>query len=133
MRFVLTALAMIGGIMFVLIGLGFFFMPDSTAASFALLPNGIPGLAVLRADMTAFFVVGGGCMIWGAWKRNGELLLVPAALFAIAFTGRLVTALVDGMTPQFWLPMIVEGATVIVTWLASRHLPHEAVGEGEAL
>src|SRR6185312_2198611 len=89
MRFVLTALAMLGGIVFVLIGFGFFFMPDSTGASFALLPNGIPGLAVIRADMTAFFLVGGGCMIWGAWKRNGELLMVPAALFAIAFAGRL--------------------------------------------
>jgi hypothetical protein len=133
MRFVLTALAMIGGIVFVLIGLGFFFQPQSTGASFALLPNGIPGVAVMRADMTAFFLVGGGCMIWGAWKRNGELLLVPAALFAIAFTGRLVTAVVDGATPQFWLPMLVEGATVIVTGLASRHLPHQAVGEGEAL
>jgi hypothetical protein len=69
-------------------------------------------------------------MIWGAWKRNGELLLVPAALFGIAFTGRLVTAVVDGPTPQFWLPMIVEASTVIVTVLASRYLPHEAVGEG---
>jgi hypothetical protein len=132
MRFVLTALAMIGGIVFVLIGLGFFFQPQSTGASFALLPDGVPGLAVMRADMTAFFLVGGGCMIWGAWKRNGELLLVPAALFAIAFTGRLLTAAVDGATPQFWLPMLVEGATVIVTLLASRHLPHRAVGEGEA-
>ena len=79
MRFVLTALAMIGGIVFTLIGLGFFFQPDSTGANFALLPDGVPGLAVMRADMTAFFVVGGGCLIWGAWKRNGELLLVPAA------------------------------------------------------
>jgi hypothetical protein len=130
MRFVLTALAMIGGIVFTLIGLGFLFQPDSTAAGFALLPNGIPGLAVLRADMTAFFVVGGGCMIWGAWKRNGELLMVPAALFGIAFTGRLVSAVVDGATPEFWLPMLVEAATVAVSLLASRHLPHSAVGEG---
>jgi hypothetical protein len=130
MRFVLTALAMAGGIVFVLIGLGFFFQPQSTGASFALLPDGIAGLAVIRADMTAFFVVGGGCMIWGAWKRNGELLLVPAALFAIAFLGRLVTAAVDGATPQFWLPMLGEGAAAIVSWLASRHLPHQAVGEG---
>jgi hypothetical protein len=130
MRFVLTALAMIGGIVFVLIGLGFFFQPQTAGASFALLPDGIPGLAVMRADMSAFFLVGGGCMIWGAWKRNGELLLVPAALFGIAFAGRLVTAVVDGTTPQFWLPMLAEAATVIVTWLASRHLPHQAVGEG---
>jgi hypothetical protein len=131
MRFALTALAMLGGILFTAVGLGFFFQPQTTGASFALLPDGIPGLAVMRADMTAFFVVGGCCMIWGAWKRNGELLLVPAALFGIAFVGRLVTALVDGTTPEFWLPMLVEGATVVVTWLASRHLPHQAVGEGQ--
>jgi hypothetical protein len=130
MRFVLTALAMIGGIVFVMIGLGFFFQPESTGAGFALLPDGIPGLAVIRGDMTAFFVVGGGCMIWGAWKRNGELLLVPAALFGIAFAGRLLTVAVDGATPQFWLPMLVEATTVAVTLLASRHLPHRAVGEG---
>lgn len=131
MRFVLTALAMIGGIVFTGVGLGFFFQPETTGAGFALLPDGIPGLAVMRADMSAFFLVGGACMIWGAWKRNGELLLVPAALFGIAFAGRLVTAVVDGTTPQFWLPMLVEAATVIVSWLASRHLPHQAVGEGQ--
>ena len=43
MRFVLTALAMIGGIVFTLIGLGFFFQPDSTGANFALLPDGDGG------------------------------------------------------------------------------------------
>jgi hypothetical protein len=129
MRFVLTALAMIGGIVFTLIGLGFFFVPDTAGASFALLPDGVPGLAVMRADMTAFFVVGGVCMIWGAWKRNGELLLVPAALFGIAFCGRLLTVIIDGPSRQFWLPMLVEAATVIVTLLGSRHLPHDAVGE----
>jgi hypothetical protein len=130
MRFVLTALAMIGGIVFMMIGLGFFFVPESAGPSLGLVTSGVPSLAVMRADLTAFFVVGGVCMIWGAWKRNGELLLVPAALFGIAFMGRLVTALVDGATPEFWLPMLVEAATVVVTVLASRHLPHRAVGEG---
>lgn len=129
MRFVLTALAMIGGIAFTLIGLGFFFVPESAGPSLGLMTSGVSSLAVLRADMTAFFVVGGVCMIWGAWKRNGELLLVPAALFAIAFCGRLLTAIVDGPTPQFWLPMLIEAATVMVTVLGSRHLPHQAVGE----
>ena len=129
MRFVLTALAMIGGIAFTLIGLGFFFAPESTGPSFGLVPAGVASLAVMRADMTAFFVVGGVCMIWGAWKRNGELLLVPAALFAIAFCGRLLTVIVDGPSPDFWLPMLVEAATVAVTLLGSRHLPHDAVGE----
>jgi hypothetical protein len=130
MRFVLTALAMIGGIVFTLVGLGFLFEPQGTAADFGLVPGGTPGLSTLRADMTAFFVVSGVCMIWGAWRRNGELLLVPAALFGIALTGRLVSAIADGTTPGFWLPMLIEAATVAVTLLGSRYLPHQAVGEG---
>jgi hypothetical protein len=130
MRFVLTALAMIGGIVFTLIGLGFLFDPQGSAAGFGLIADGAPGLSTLRADMTAFFVVSGLCMIWGAWKRNGELLLVPAALFGVAFTGRLVSAIADGATPGFWLPMLIEAAVVAITLLGSRHLPHEAVGEG---
>jgi hypothetical protein len=130
MRFVLTALAMIGGIVFTLFGLGFLIDPQGSAPGFGLIADGAPGLSTLRADMTAFFVVSGVCLIWGAWKRNGELLLVPAALFGIAFTGRLVSAIVDGATPGFWLPMLIEAAVVAITLLGSRYLPHEAVGEG---
>jgi hypothetical protein len=128
MRFILTALAMVGGIVFAFIGLGFFFTPVPSGADFGLAPTGTMGHAVLRADMTAFFVVGAVCLIWGAWKRNGELLLVPAGLFGIAFTGRLVSAVVDGTYPQFWLPMLVEASVVVISVLGSRLLPHEAVG-----
>ncbi len=128
MRFVLTALAMIGGIVFAFIGLGFFFTPETSGADFGLAPASKMGLAVLRADMTAFFVVGAVCLVWGAWKRNGELLLVPAGLFGIAFTGRLLSAIVDGTYPQFWLPMLVEAAVTVISILASRLLPHQAVG-----
>ena len=130
MRLILTAILLLGGIAFVLIGCGFLIQPESSAGGFGLVGSGAQGLSTLRADMTAFFVVGGVCMIWGAWKRNGELLLVPAALFGIAFAGRLVSAIVDGATPGFWLPMLIEAATVAVNLLGSRYLPHEAVGEG---
>ena len=128
MRFVLTALALIGGIVFILIGIGFFLTPESSGADFGLLPNGEEGLAVMRADMTAFFIVGGLTLAFGAWQRNGELLLVPAALFGIAFTGRLVSVFVDGTYPQFWLPMLIEASVVVVSLLASQMLPHRAVG-----
>ena len=55
-------------------------------------------------------------------------LLVPAGLFGIAFTGRLLSAIVDGTYPQFWLPMLVEAAMVVISLMASRLLPHRAVG-----
>ena len=102
MRLILTAILLLGGIAFVLIGCGFLIQPESSAGGFGLAARGAQGLSTLRADMTAFFVVGGGAMIWGAWQRNGELLLVPAALFGIAFTGRAVSLFADGFYDGWW-------------------------------
>ncbi|TCJ39724.1 DUF4345 family protein [Parafrankia sp. BMG5.11] len=124
MRLILTALIFIEGLFFLVMGLGFLVMPASTVTSFHLAPDGAGGLAVLRADFPALFFVGGGAMIWGAWKRNGDLLLVPAAIFGIALLGRFVSLLADGPYPQFWSPMIVEAIAVILSLVGSRVLPH---------
>jgi hypothetical protein len=124
MRLILTALIFVEGLFFLVMGLGFLFMPASTVTSFHLSPDGAGGLAVLRADFPALFFVGGGAMIWGAWKRNGDLLLVPAAIFGVALFGRFVSAAVDGTYPQFWSPMLVEAAAVLLALVGSRVLPH---------
>ena len=128
MRLILTAVLLLGGIAFVLIGCGFLLQPESSATGFGLTARGAQGLSTLRADMTAFFVVGGASMIWGAWQRNGELLLVPAALFGIAFIGRAVSLAADGLYEGWWTGMSVEALVVILSLWASRVLPHEAVG-----
>ena len=124
MRLILTALIFAEGLMFLVLGLNFLVMPASAGASFALVPDGAAGLAVLRADFPALFFVGGGAMLWGAWKRNGDLLLVPAAIFGIALFGRIVSVFADGTVPGFWFPMLVEASAVILCLLASRVLPH---------
>ena len=124
MRLILTALIFAQGLMFLVLGLNFLIMPASAATGFNLAPDGPGGLAVLRADFPALFFVGGGAMIWGAWKRNGDLLLVPAAIFGIALFGRLVSVFADGTAPGFWFPMMVEAAAVVLTLIASRVLPH---------
>jgi len=123
-RLILTALIFIEGLFFLVMGLGFLVMPASTVTSFHLMPDGPGGLAVLRADFPALFFVGGGAMIWGAWRRNGDLLLVPAAIFGIALLGRCVSVAADGTYPQFWSPMVVEAAAVLLSLVASRMLPH---------
>lgn len=128
MRLILTAILLLGGIAFVLIGCGFLLQPESSAMGFGLTARGAQGLSTLRADMTAFFVVGGASMIWGAWQRNGELLLVPAALFGIAFIGRAVSLAADGFYEGWWTGMSVEALVVFLSLWASRVLPHEAVG-----
>jgi hypothetical protein len=124
MRIFLTALILVQGLFFVLMGLNFLVMPASAGAGFGLTPDAPAGLAVLRADFPALFFVGGGAMIWGAWKRSGDLLLIPAAIFGIALFGRLVSVFADGSAPGFWVPMLVEATAVILCLIGSRVLPH---------
>ena len=124
MRLILTAILLLGGIAFVLIGCGFLIQPESSAGGFGLAARGAQGLSTLRADMTAFFVIAAVCMLVGAWRRNGDLLLVPAGLFGVALLGRIVSMAVDGTEPGFWMPMAIEALCVIVLLVASRVLPH---------
>lgn len=124
MRLILTALIFAQGLMFLVLGINFLLMPASAASGFGLAPDGPAGLAVLRADFPALFFVGGGAMIWGAWKRNGDLLLVPAAIFGVALLGRFISIFADGTAPGFWFPMMVEAAAVVLTLIGSRVLPH---------
>lgn len=129
MRLILTALLFVGGLFFLAMGAGFLLNPATAGADFGITPEGILGNASLRADFTAFFVVAGGCMIWGAWKRKGDPLLVSAALFGVAFAGRAVNLAALGSYDGFWLPMMVEASAVIFCLIGSRVLPHTAFTE----
>jgi len=129
MRLILTALLFLFGLFNLFLGVSFLIDPVRLGAAFFLSPIGTGGMAVLRADMTAFFLVAGGCMLWGAWRRNGDLLLVPALLFGIAFTGRAISAALDGTQPGFWTPMTVEALQVVLLIAAWRILPHHKIDE----
>jgi hypothetical protein len=130
LRYALTALLFLGGMFFVYYGAVFLLAPSTLAPDgFGLNPESAKGWATLRADMTAFFILGGGCMMLGAWRRSGDVLLVPALLFGIAFIGRAVGAVMDEAYEGFWTPMLAEGAVVIVSLLGHRLLPHHKVEE----
>lgn len=129
MRLILTALLFLFGLFNLFLGASFLLDPARLGAAFSLAPVGTAGLAVLRADMTAFFLVAGGCQLWGGWRRNGDLLLVPALLFGIAFAGRTVSAILDGTAEGFAVPMAVEALQVILALAAWRLLPHHRISE----
>jgi hypothetical protein len=129
MRFVLTALLFVGGLIFVVYGAVFLVEPASIAPGFGLEPDNPHGWSTLRADMTAFFLLGGGCMMIGAWRRAGDVLLVPALLFGVAFIGRLVSLGIDGSYEDYWFSMAVELAVVVVSIAGHQLLPHHKVGE----
>ncbi|HEX7712323.1 MAG TPA: DUF4345 family protein [Sphingomonadaceae bacterium] len=129
MRLILTALLFVGGLLFVFYGLSFLIVPASIGAGFGLQPATAMGWATIRADMTAFFIVCGVCMMVGAWKRSGDVLLVPALLCGIAVIGRAVSAFADGAYDGFWLTMLIEAAVVAVSLAGHRLLPHHQVEE----
>ena len=129
MRLILTALIFLAGLLDLFLAIGFLTDPATSGAGLKVVADGIAGLSTIRADFTAFFLVAAGCMMWGAWRRNGDLLLVPAALFGIAFTGRAINLAVHGTYPDFALPMAVEAFHVVLLVVAWRVLPHHKIKE----
>lgn len=129
MRFVLTALIFLFGLFDLMMGLNFLLNPAATAAGFGLAPIGTQGLSSLRADFTAFFGVVAVCMMIGAWRRNADLLLVPAAVMGTAVVVRGISLVLDGTYPGWHVPMIVEALHVILLVAAWRMLPHHKIEE----
>ncbi|WP_394729867.1 DUF4345 family protein [Altererythrobacter sp. GH1-8] len=130
---ILRALILLGGMFYIGLGIGFLVDPASNGPDFGVLPDGAKGLSIIRADLTAFFWVAGGCLIIGAWKRSGDMLLVTAALMGTALLGRSVGLALDGAYPEWWMPMAAEAITVILALIGSRVLPHHVMGESEGL
>ena len=129
MRFVLTALIFLFGLFDLMMALNFLLNPAGTAVGFGISPNGVQGLSTLRADFTAFFGVVAACMMIGAWRRNADLLLVPAAVMAIAVTVRGLSLAIDGTYPGWQVPMLVEALHVVLLAAAWRVLPHHRIEE----
>ena len=129
MRTILIGLIFVAGMFNLFLGISFLYDPAGMGAGFGLSPNGPLGYAVLRADFAAFFLVIGLCMLRGAWKRNGDVLLVPAALFAIAFFGRALTAMLNGTGPGFFQPMAFEAVQVALLVIGWRWVPHHKIDE----
>lgn len=117
-RGVLAAL----GLLYCVMGAGFLFSPANAGADFGLLDLSTLGLASIRADFTAFFIVAGGCLLLGAIWQKAQALYVTAALMGIALIGRFVNLAVIGPHEGWLQPMIFEAVTVLAALLGSRML-----------
>ena len=128
MRAALSAVILLGAILDGVLGFGFLSHTAQSGENFGLRSSGAMGLSTMRADFTAFFLVAAGFMIAGAWKRRGDVLVAPLALFLIALTGRGVNLLVVGGYEGWWVPMAVETAHVAVLAAAIRVWNWRGVG-----
>ena len=129
MRLVLTALVFLAGLFDLFFAISFLTGPEQMATGFGIAVPGVSGLSTIRADFTSFFGVAAFCMMWGAWRRNADLLLVPALLFGTSFVGRAIDLGVSGAYPGWPVPMLVEAGHVILMLAAWRLLPHHKLAE----
>lgn len=102
------------------LGLAFLVQPEFMASEFAIAPIGSQGLATIRADFPGFFLTGGGFALWGGWRQRPEPLLVPIVLLSIAFFGRSVSLVAEGIGPDAFPPMIAEAVMVAILLAARR-------------
>lgn len=132
MRFVLTALIFLIGLFDLFLAASFLFQPLDVAAGLGVAPLGTAmgqGVSTLRADFTAFFGVAGFAMLWGAWRRNADLMLVPLLLFAVALLARGFDLGVNGAYHGWAVPMAVETLHVVLLLAGWRLLPHHRIAE----
>ncbi|PZU50233.1 MAG: hypothetical protein DI568_03670 [Sphingomonas sp.] len=102
------------------LGLMFLVNPAKMAADFSLSPIGTQGLATVRADMPAFFLVGGLFALLGALRTDPSPLKVPILLLAIALFGRTVSLIADGTAPTAYPPMIAEAVMIVLLLVGQR-------------
>jgi hypothetical protein len=129
MRLVLSALVYLSGLLCLFLAVGFLTDPATSAAGLGIKAEGAAALSTIRDDFTAFFGVTGALMLCGAWRRNGDLLLVPALIYGTAFTVRLIGLAIDGTYPMFVQPMAVELFWTVLLIAAWRVLPHHKLAE----
>lgn len=120
MTFMMRLIVGLLGLFLAGMGLMFLINPAEMAADFALTPVGSQGLASLRADFTAFFLVGGLFALLGAWRTDPAPLKVPILLLAVALFGRTVSLVLDGAGPMAWPPMVAEAVMIAILLLGQR-------------
>ena len=104
------------------LGLAFLFRPELMAGEFYITPVGSQGLATIRADFPGFFLTAGAFALWGALERNPDWLKVPMVLLGVAFVGRTISLVADGVSPGAFPPMIAEAVMVVILYAATRAL-----------
>lgn len=116
----------LGGLLLIYMGFGFLTNPTGAAADFGIAVEGAHGLTSIRADMTAFFCVSGGCFIWGAWSRRADPLTIGAALMLVTLVTRLVSLMAYGPFDGHIAPMVVEALLGVFGLIGARVLPVKA-------
>ncbi len=127
-NWVLRGAVLLWAVFFLMIGARGVLDPASYTDTFGFTISGV-AINTLRADLSSFFLVSAGAAALGVlapgWMRA---LLVPAALYGTALTGRLIgVAMGDPTNFGIVQGMIIEALSVLLMvgswWVLSRPAP----------
>ena len=120
MRTIMRGVIGLLGLFNLAIGLGFLLAPAKLAAGFFLVPVGSQGLATLRADFPGFFIGVAVFALIAARRGEARPLVVPIVILGLAFLGRCLSLVADGIGPAALTPMAVEAVMLALLTAAYR-------------
>jgi hypothetical protein len=98
--------------LFLIIGVRAMLDPQTIITQFELGMQNATGVSAIRADMGAFFIGTGLAAIVGLFPGKRQWLLGAAAMVALAFTGRVIGLMSDGLTANIAQSMIIEAISI---------------------
>ena len=119
MGLVLRILVGVIGALGLLIAAAIWAHPTESLTKLGLETIGGLGHSTGRADMGGFFGAAGGLALAAAIRGEARLLTAPLLLVAIALSGRILTLVLDGYSPDMAQPMGIE-AGLIAAFAAGR-------------
>ena len=107
------------GLLALLLALRLWIAPAAAGSTLGLSIQSPTGIATLRADVAGFFAGVGLFSLYAAVRGDRRALTVPLVLVGVALGGRLLTALLMGLSAQQYAPVAIEAALVVL-FLAGR-------------
>ncbi len=112
MTLILRIILGVAGALGLLIGARMWMDPVKVGEMMGLSGAGPLGQATLRADVGGFFAAVGLLVLAGAIRNQARLFTAPVLMIALALSGRLFAAAVNGVDPMAIRSMVVEAVLV---------------------
>jgi ribonuclease Z len=122
--------AVLSGIFFLVLGIGFMTFPDTLATGFSVQPLSIQGLNALRGDFGGLFLGMGFFCFLGALRGKSGWLAVPIVFLLIIITGRAISLVFDGFFAGGGRSLIIEAFLVGLLSISALGLSRRG-GSGE--
>ncbi|MEZ5710361.1 MAG: DUF4345 family protein [Blastomonas sp.] len=135
MVWIIRILVVLYALLFGLMGIRGMLDPDSIMTQFMLMAPDQTGRSAIRADMGAFFIVSAAGALLGLMPRQRHWLLVPVALFGLAFTGRAIGLALEGATQPITEAMLIEAISVgmlVFAYVFLRKRDMETIEKGQS-